>query len=103
MRNSRAIKNSGKATLPATKMLPTMYAQTNLTLYFRASHHQNRDGEEEHQDVDGDEPRGRCGLSVAPEGDDQVREAVYVRATLAPGANERGDGDRPVYGAEHFA
>lgn len=37
MPNSRAIKNSGKATLPATKMLPTMYAQTNLTLYFRAS------------------------------------------------------------------
>jgi hypothetical protein len=104
MRNSRAIKNSGKATLPRDEDAShDVRPDEPHVVLSRFGHHQNHDGEEEHQDVDGDEPRSRCGLSVAPEGDDKVREAVYVRATLAPGANERGDGDRPVYGAEHFA
>jgi hypothetical protein len=52
---------------------------------------------------DSDESRGRRDLRVAPEIHEEVSDAVYVRATLALGPDEGGDGDCAVDDAEDFA
>ena len=106
-RNSRAIRKSGNVTLIAMTRPPDDIGPDEPdSVLSRLDHHEDRGGEEEQHDIDGDRPRRRCHLCVGEEGSepaDEIRDVLEVGDVLAPSREQGGDGDRRVDGAEQFS